>query len=154
MNDHVDVVCEHTDRPDLDAPPRVVCRAVHGPVQGVALSVDGVMVDDGITDAWHPAESLPDTQEQSHFGELRRLLAPLPPGERGRILRDPAARDRLLTDRRTRRVMHGGRWRFWCADCGTTVPVRAAKLFPVLDHLRAHDVRRVTLAQLRRYALT
>ena len=150
----LDVVCDHGGRPDVTAPPRVVCRALHGPRQGGALSIDGAVVDDGIVDGWRPDEAIPDTQEHSYFGELRRLLADLPPEDAGAILRDPAARDRLLSDRRTGRTMSGDRWRFWCADCDETAPIRAAKLLPALDVLRAHGVRRVTVAQLRRYALT
>lgn len=144
MNYAVDVVCEHSDRPDLDAPPRVVCRPVWSPP----------WTDDDANE-WPAAWTDPDGGTlQTYYGELRRLTEGLTGAERwATIDAHVAGRGRLLRDRRTGRQMHGDRWQFWCADCGATVPIQAAKLLPILDALRIHGVRRVALVHFRRLTL-
>lgn len=77
------------------------------------------------------------------------VLAELTTTERGQVLRDPAARAKLLTDRRTGRKMGGTWWRFRCSDCGHTLQSRGARLEPVLERLRVAGVTTIDLAHLR-----
>lgn len=59
--------------------------------------------------------------------------------------------DALLRDPKTGRAMHGQRWRFWCSDCGETLPKVHEKVEPVFIALRRSDTPEISLSQLRRY---
>ena len=138
MNWELTVYCDHAGKVEVEAPEHIVARILHVP--------------NADFNEWRE-RALPDTPP-AKSGYWTRLLQmemekTLGPG----VIGDPSARDRLLTNRQTGRVMEDVRWRFHCPACNTTLPVRGSRMQPVLEKLRAHTIRRVSLAQLGRTML-
>lgn len=67
---------------------------------------------------------------QTYYGEARRL------GRSG-------------TDRPSNELVpgmtEGQRWRFWCSDCGATLPTKHSKVVPIFDGLRRAGRKRLTI---------
>lgn len=143
----LEVCCDHYLHPGVVAPLRTTSLVFYLPKPSDTW---GFL-------CWREAENPqdPDYPEalQTYFGRLMELERGMGREAAEEVLRDPEKRAALLTNRKTGEVMQGTNWRFWCRDCGDTLPFRQTRIEPIFEKLRGAGVPRVTLAELRKYAL-
>ncbi|GAB2747723.1 hypothetical protein GCM10027039_01700 [Terrabacter koreensis] len=130
----LDVYCDHSRNPLPESRiERHVARILHvdAPTGAVGFMEwrEGVLPD---------APDYPSAL-QTFYGEAMRL---------GTFGLRAADGSHLRPQQLVRGMTEGERWRFWCADCDDTFPVRGSRIRPYLEILRSHGLERVTLAAL------
>lgn len=145
MNEYaLDVVCDHYLHPAVTDADRTVCQVYYLSTPDTSIAAFANWREAKMeTEPGYPSA------KTTYFDRLRELTQNMEPGEVSGIMRDPAARARLLTSRGSGRVMQAAHWRFWCRDCGDTLETTQTNAERVFEGLRALDRKFVTLQQFR-----
>ena len=129
----VEVRCDHTGdgEPIGEESPRLVSLVAHRVnTHGAIGFAEWVELRPTSDPSWEPSV-------QTYYGEAMRL-GTFGPGTKN-----------LAPDDYVPGMTEDRRWRFKCADCTDTLPVRHTKLLPLLTALRSAGVPHVTIRAVR-----